>query len=57
MDIIECVHEEMRIDLVLQVGKFHFESLLFQTFHPVVVANGLEQELDRHVYSDDQDDD
>ena len=42
---------------MFQISELRLGSLFFQVFHPMVIANGFEQELDRHVYPDDQDDD
>ena len=49
VDVVERVHEEVRIDLILQIIHFGLEILAFEGLHLLFVAHGLVDELDAGV--------
>ena len=54
VDIVQRIHEEVRIDLCLQIVQFCLQPLALQLFQVAVVLYRLEQEPYREVASDDQ---
>ena len=62
MDVVQRVHEEVRVDLVLQIFQLLLQVLLLQGDELLLVATGLEVELDteihaEHQHQDDESDD
>ena len=57
MDVVERVHEEVRVDLVAQVFELVLEVLLLQLCHLLLVVALLEVELDAEVHAEHQEQD
>ena len=49
VDVVERIHEEMRVDLVLEVIHFGLQVLLFQLLHLLLITDRLVHELDPRI--------
>ena len=54
MDVVQRVHEEVRVYLILQIFQFGLEVVAFQLLHGFLVTQGLEEKLHRNVEAQHQ---
>ena len=55
MDVVECIHKEMRVNLVAQIFQLVFQILLFQFGQTFTVFAAAKIALDAEVGSEHQD--